>query len=150
MRIKIGDVFEIKTNKGYGYFQLINSDRLEGELIKVFYELHNAPTNSIGDIIKDDFYFVGFPLKYALKRKLVSYIGNKALPKDFKLPTKMREKHVIGNNHLGWYIVERDTLKRTFVEKLSDEQKGLSPLGIINDTYLIERFDEGWRLENWI
>ncbi|WP_299097163.1 hypothetical protein [Winogradskyella sp.] len=150
MRTKIGDVFMIKINKGYGCFQLVSSNKFEGELIKVFYKIYDIEPISIEEIVSNDFYFVGFPLKYALKRNLVTQIGNSSLPKDFILPKYMREKHVIGGNHLGWYIVNRDTLQRTFVEKLKIEQRKLSPHGIINDTYLIERFEEDWRLEEWI
>ena len=148
-RIKLGDIYEINTKKGRGFFQLIFSDKTEGELIKVFYELSDN-TPSLDKLINGDYYFIGFPLKYALKRNLVKHVGNISLPEDFKTPRYFRQMHKIGETLLGWNIVDNKTLKLTFVETLNEEQKELSPHGIVNDTYLIECFEEGWRLENWV
>lgn len=145
----MGDIYQINTAKGKGYFQLVFSDKTEGELIKVFYELHDG-IPSFDKIVNEDYYFIGFPLKYALKRGLIKHVGHVPLPSNFKIPRYFREMHRYGNNQLGWNIVDNKTLKLNFVESLNEEQKKLSPHGIVNDTYLIERFEEGWRLENWI
>ena len=58
-------------------------------------------------------------------------------------------KNVVRKEFLGWHIVDVSTLKRQFVEKLSQEQKQLSPIGIYNDTSLKEMLERGWNLENW-
>jgi hypothetical protein len=149
-KIKIGDIYEIKTKKGKGYFQLVSSDKLEGELIRVFYKLFDKEEPSLQSLIKGEYYLIGFPLKYALKQDIVKFVRNIELPPDFKIPRYMRTKHKIGDEFLGWYIVDRETLKLNFVEQLDENQKKLSPHGIVNDTYLIERFEEDWRLEDWL
>lgn len=147
-RIKIGDIYKIDTAKGKGYFQLVFSDKAEGELIKVFYKLHNNDP-AFDEVVNGDYYFIGFPLKYALKRDVVEHVGHISLPSNFKIPRYFREIHWYGDNQRGWNIVDNKTFKLTFVETLNEEQKKLSPHGIVNDTYLRERFEEDWRLENW-
>jgi hypothetical protein len=149
-KIELGDVFEINTNKGKAYLQCVKIDKLRGDLINVFNKLYNESPSSIDEVINvKDHYFIGFPLSVAYRRKLVKKIGNVPLPDDFELPKYMRDKHVVRKEVLGWHIVDVNTLKRQFVEKLSPEQKQLSPIGIYNDTLLKEMLECGWNLENW-
>ncbi|GGA49178.1 hypothetical protein [Psychrobacillus lasiicapitis] len=49
-----------------------------------------------------------------------------------------------------WHIIDYDTWSRENVERLSKEQKQLSPWGIWNDTLLKQRLAEGWTLDKWI
>ncbi len=150
-RIKLGDIFEIKTAKGYAYFQYVHSDKLEGELIKVFNNIFEERPKAIEEILKvEDCYYVGFPLKYALKQKIVEHIGMIPIPKDFKKPRYTRSKHMIRGEFKGWHITDSETEKMVLVQELTEEQKQFSPSGIVNDTYLIERLEEGWTLDKWV
>lgn len=150
-KLKLGDIFEIKTQKGNGYFQCVYSAKSNGELIKVFYKLHRQRPANLEDIVyDDDFYYIGFPLKFALKRKLVELVGHIFVEKDFEKPQYARSPHVIRGEFQGWHIIDTTTLKRTLVPKLTEEQKRLSPHGIVNDIYIKDRFEEGWRLESWL
>jgi hypothetical protein len=149
-KIALGDIFEIDTRKGKAYFQCVKIDKVRGDLINVFNKLYDeAPTVIEKAINVEDHYFVGFPLSDAYKRKLVEKVGNIPLPNDFELPAYMRDKHVIKGELLGWHIRDVNTLKRRFVEKLSPQQKKLSPVGIYNDTLLKEMLEQGWSFENW-
>ena len=149
-KIELGDIFEIKTSKGKAYFQCVKIDKVKGDLINVFNKLYDERPSSIEKVTNVlDHYFIGFPLSAAYKRKLVEKVGNISLPNDFELPAYARDKHVIRGEFLGWHIVDVNTLKRQFVEKLSIEQKNLSPWGIWNDTLLKEQLERGWNLENW-
>lgn len=149
-KIELGDIFEIGTNKGKAYFQCVNIDKLNCDTIKVFNKLYSEIPTSVVDVTKEqDYYFVGFALSTAYKRKLVEKVGNVPLPSDFELSKYMRSKHVIKGEFLGWDIINVVTLKRHFVEKLTTEQKRLSPWGIWNDTFLKEMLERGWNLENW-
>jgi hypothetical protein len=149
-KIEIGDVFEIDTNKGKAYFQCVKIDKVRGDLINVFNKLYDERPLSIDAVTNvKDHYIIGFPLVAAYKRKLVEKVENIPLPNDFELPQYMRDKHVIRGEFLGWHIIDVNTLKRQFVEKLSPEQKQLSPIGIYNDTLLKEMLERGWSLENW-
>jgi len=149
-KINTGDIFEIDTNKGKAYFQCVKIDKLKCDTIKVFNQLYDERPSSIENIANvNDNYFIVFPLSVALHRKLVSKVGYIPLAPDFELPKYTRDKHVIRRQFLGWHIVDNTTLKRQFVEKLSAEQKLLSPSGIWNDTLLKEQLEAGWNLENW-
>lgn len=149
-RLKAGDIIEIKTTKGYGYFQCMIVDKTEGDLIKVFNKVFENPESNLDSILSvDDTYFFSFPLSYALKRKLVSIIGFKEIETDFQTPLFMRTKHIIRGEFLGWHIVNTNTLFRKLVKELSEEEKKLSEFGIVNDTYLIEKLDSGWSPSNW-
>ena len=71
-KFKLGDIFGIPTSRGKAYFQCVYSNKLEGELIKVFNNVFEQPLESIEELLNvEDFFFVGFPLKAALNRKIV-------------------------------------------------------------------------------
>ncbi|MGZ3777783.1 MAG: hypothetical protein ACXVI9_09375 [Mucilaginibacter sp.] len=149
-KIELGDIFEIETAKGKAYFQCVKIDKSRGDLIKVFNKLYHERAEFIESVIKvKDNYFIGFPLGAAYRRKLIEKVGNISLPDDFELPKYMRSKHVIQGRFFGWHIINTSTWKRQLVEKLSEEQKQLSPWGIWNDTLLKESLESGWNLEKW-
>lgn len=149
-RLKAGDIIEIKTTKGYAYFQCMVVNKTEGDLIKVFNKVFTHQETDINTIISiEDTYFYRFPLSYALRRKLVTTIGFAEIPEDFEPPLFMKDKHIIRGEFLGWHIVNTKTLFNRLVTELSDEEKSLSEFGIVNDTYLIEKLDSGWTPRNW-
>jgi len=149
-KVELGDIFEISTSKGKAYFQCVKLDKIRGDLIKVFNKLYHAQPSSIETVTNvSDFYFVGFVLSAAYKKKLVEKVGHMSLPDDFQLPQYMRDKHVLRGEVLGWHIIDVNTLRRQFVETLSPEQRTFSPIGIYNDTLLREMLERGWSLENW-
>lgn len=147
-QVELGDVFEIKTNKGYAYLQCVDipENNNEVELIKVFYDLHKEHLLIISDVIKSDFFYIRFPLKAANKRKIVSKIFNTPLSDDFEIPIYFRTENMFNE---GWQIVDSRTLHRKSVTELTYEQKKMSPWGGMNDTKIIELLEKGWRLENW-
>jgi len=149
-KIELGDIFEINTVKGKGYFQCVKIDKRNCDTIKVFNQLYDEKPVSIENVTNiPDFYFIGFALGPAFKRKLVEKVGNVSLPIGLELPKYVREKHKVRGQFLGWNIIDTSTLKIQLVENLSDEQKQLSPAGIWNDTLLKEKLESGWNLEKW-
>lgn len=150
-KVKVGDIFEIATSNGVAFFQCVFTDKIEGELIKVF---NKTFTNGIDNIeilsSISDTYFIGFPLNAALNKKIVTQIGFLQVSSKFVKPRFRRSKNGFGKNPKGWFIVDTYTDNRIYVEDLDEEQIKLSPNGIINDTLLIKRLDEGWNLEKWI
>jgi hypothetical protein len=148
---QIGDVFEITTNKGLGYFQCVNTHKTKGELIIVFNKLYSEEQKDLELIISvPDYYFYNFPLIYAWKRKLVRIVGNCSIPQKIEIPLFMRDKHIIRGEFLGWHIINTETLQIQLVQNLNEEQKNLSQFGIINDTFLKERLEAGWSPRNWV
>lgn len=145
--IKLGDIFEIETKKGKGYIQYVQDQEAEGSLVKVFNRLFPQTPENIKDILSvKDFYYIGFILKDAYQMKIVKLIGHASLPWFYCAPRYFRTKNIFGT---GWNIVDSKTEKRKVIEQLTEKQKKLSPFGIINDTILIERLEEGWSLKNW-
>jgi len=55
---------------------------------------------------------------------------------------------MIGYDFVGWHIVDNETLWRRKTDKLSDEERKLSPWDSWNDTLLSERIASGWTLEH--
>ena len=150
---QVGDVFEIETSKGKGYFQYVylnSSDDIE--LIRVFPGLYaEAPQNMEELVLQKEAFFVQFPVRAAYRRKIVRLMGHYEIPLKLELPPpKMRTPHVVRGKFICWHIVDYKTLQRVSVKNLSEEQKKFSPWEIWNDTLLIEKMMEGWTPEKWL
>lgn len=151
-RIQVGDLFEIETPKGRGYFQYVYlNPKTDIELISVLPGLYSEEPQKIEDLVqKKEAFFVHFPARAAYRRKIIRLIGHYELPSELEVPPKqMRTTHVIKGEFICWHIVDYETWQRIPVKELSSEQKKLSPWGVWNDTLLIERMMEGWTLEKW-
>jgi hypothetical protein len=145
-----GDLFEIKTEKGFGYFQYVFDEIDKIQIIRVLTNHFTEQPESFTEIVNEkEFYYIHFPLVTAFNRKLISFTGNYAIPSSVSKPKYMRTTHTIRGKMLGWHIVDTLTLKRQFVIDLSEEQKQLSPWGIWNDTLLKERISQNWTLNDW-
>ncbi|WP_459195748.1 hypothetical protein [Wukongibacter baidiensis] len=151
-KIRYGDVFEIITERGLGFFQCVKeASASECETIRILpgvYEEHESvDLNNLTQ--QKEVFFVQFPLKYAVKKKCVKPVGNYTVPESVELPKYFRTKHIVRGEFISWHIVNSDTLQILSVKELSDEEKLLSPAGIWNDTLLAERIAEGWKPEDW-
>ena len=150
-RLKIGDVFEIVTSNGIGLFQYVHKDETIGELIRILPSLFEEGYVINDELVeKKELYLIHFPLGAALNQKLVTKKGSYPIPPDFKLPKNFRTKYIVNGELICWHIIDYDTWNREQVERLSDEQKQLSPWGTWNDTLLKQRLVEGWTLDRWI
>lgn len=149
-KVELGDIFELTTEKGNKiYFQCVEvpfDTKNEVELIKVFYNLWSDTPTELKSIIKSDYFLNRFPLKSAMRKKIVTKIGNYAIPEYFEVPRYYRTINFTGD---AWQIVDSKTLKRETVSKLSEEHRKLSPWGMMNDTLIIELLEQGWKLETW-
>jgi hypothetical protein len=149
--IQVGDIFEIATPKGNGYFQYVYRDKTDIELIRILPGLYLDQPQEMSQLAATkELYFIGFPLKAAHRRKIVKLIGTYKLPEGFELPKAFRAQHIVRGNFICWHIVDYDTWKRDSVKELTEEQRNLSPWGTWNDTLLIERMATGWTLESWL
>jgi hypothetical protein len=148
-KIKIGDIFEINTSKGKAYIHLIYEDKDSVELVRVLSGLyHERPVNFETIAKQKEQFIVSFPLKVAVKKRIVARVGN-FNKENFEKPKYMRTEHHIQGEFLGWHIIDTDSWKRQLVQKLNTEQLNLSPWGVWNDTLLIERLSQGWNLKDW-
>jgi len=149
MKIVPGDIFCIKTSKGYGFVQYIETDNLGIEYVRVLFPLKAEPSIDQKDVDQKERLSIGFPLKASIRKKILLKIENLTIPANYKLNEFSRSKHILKGEFLGWYIINRLTLERELKVKLGIEDLKLSPYGIFNDTLLIEYLEKDWRLEDW-
>ena len=147
-KIVLGDIFELKSDKGYIYLQCVKipENRTEVELIRVYYDMHPTKTNDFNLIQKSFYFYIGFVVQAAVNRELIEKVCNSPIETDFELPRYFRTENLFGE---GWQIVDSITMNRQSFKKITNEQKKLSPWGIWNDTLIKEKMDKGWTLENW-
>lgn len=144
-KIKIGDIFSIETSKGFSFFQYVYYEETIGELIYIFPELHNQVPDLNG--LKNDLrgFFIHFPVRAALNRKLIRYVENSSLPEYLEIPLYFKtEVTDLNGNVIDFQIVDYKTWRRYSKEELKIELERLSPWGVWNDTYLIEYILEKW------
>ncbi|MGB3198995.1 MAG: hypothetical protein WBB17_14825 [Saprospiraceae bacterium] len=147
--MKIGDVFKIKTNIGFGYLQYVETDDLGIDFVRVLEPISTNGEITQAGVDQTERWNIGFSLKTAARRKIVEMVGNFEIPKSFINSEYARSEHNIRGEFLGWHIVHKSTLKRELKSNLDEKNLKLSPHGIMNDTLIVERLEQNWRLENW-
>lgn len=147
-RIKLGDIFEIETPKGKAYLHYIFKTKSGIDLIRVLQGLYQELPENFGDLVRSkERYMIFFPLGAANYRKIVKRVG--FYPADeFEKPQYMRTEHSMPGV-TAWDIVDTDTWKRRVVKELTPEQIQLSDWAGWNDTLLIKRLIDDWKLEDW-
>lgn len=142
-KIKLGDVFFLKTSKGYVLMQFIFEDQRIGSLLRVFDVFFediskidfNQPLNAKFDLF--------FPLKFMLKKKMIGKLDGINFKID-SLPLKMKEPFIVRGEFKGWHIVNIDDWKRELRIDLSEEEEEYSEWGIWNLQLLLERLENDW------
>lgn len=149
-KVLLGDICEIETAKGYGYFQCVGFDYQQVELIRVYHAVFPDPIENLSllNTITDRF-FVGFHIGAALRRKIVRRVGNNPLEEDFERPRFFRDKEMIRGEFRGWRIKDIETGRFNLEPILTESIQKMSPMGVVNDTLLIDWLDSEWGLDNW-
>lgn len=146
--IRPGDIFLIKTSIGNSYLHYINDTPNMSSLCRVIYKLESEDNIETQiECIKENF-SIHFPIKSALKKRIIFLKGNAPLPKNFQEPLKFRTIEVRNNQKL-LHLVDRYTWKRNQVDTFSNNDLELNPWGIWNDSLLIERIENDWQLVEW-
>lgn len=149
-KIQLGDIYSILTNKGHGFLQLVklpDNERNDIELVRVSYDLRTKIPDDIERIFLKDFFYIQFPVKEALKKGLIEFIKYTNLSNEFTVPRYFRTEHYL--NPAEWLIIDKKANEVKHFKSLTEDQLKLSPNSVWNDTYLKERLEEGWKLENW-
>ena len=148
-RIKLGDIFEVKTAKGNAYLHFIYKDKEIGDLVRVLPGLyHERPAGFDKLAGQNERFMVFLPLSAANRKKIVEQVSSYPV-NGFEKPQFMRTEHYVRGELSGWHIINTDTWERQLVTELTPEQKKLSPWGVWNDTLLIENLEDDWSLESW-
>ena len=144
---RVGDVVEIPTPQGLAYAHYTHKHDeppCYGALLRVLPGLHTQrPADFSRLTAKEPIFSVFFPLGAACNRKIVSVVASEPIP-------ETSQRFPIFRNALSdsgpWFLW--DGQKEWQVPALSLQQlKDYPPLGIINDTLLVDRIVQGWRHE---
>ncbi|MDR0787638.1 MAG: hypothetical protein LBG44_07205 [Gemmatimonadota bacterium] len=137
--VKIGDVFELETNKGLAYIQYTHRNKLMGVLVRVLPGLYSDIPEDLSGIVEDHSLLrIFFPLQAAVNKNIVRLVANIPVPAGeidfpvFRAPVKdLRNQEVV-----GWWLWDGES--EWPIDRLSEEQMAYPVRTIVNDTKLIE------------
>ena len=147
-RLSIGDVVEIRTAGGLAYAQYTHKHKQYGALLRVFGSFYDMrPSNCASLVRQRPVFSCFFPLGAAVSRKIVSVIGNVAVPEEAQSFPIFRAGVVDphSNKVESWWLWDGEQEWR--VGDLTSEQRKLPIRGVWNDTLLIERIESHWTPE---
>lgn len=150
-KVQVGNIYKIDTQKGFALMQLVKMPediRNDIELVKIGYHLFDSLPEMNDTIFREGYFFVHFPVKVALRRKIIELVDGLNDPETIEVPNYFRSPHYFKTDF--WMIIDEKNDSFIEVQNLSDEQLKLSPSGMWTDLLIIERLENGWRLENWI
>jgi hypothetical protein len=150
-RPQIGDIIEIPTAVGLAYAQYTHQHDKPpkmGALIRVFDRIFDRRPTDWSDIAASPVRFSTFtPLSVAVHRGTFKVVGHHEVADENKVFPLFRN----GNPHLQtkkvavWWLWDGE--KEWMVGKITDEQRKLPLLAIMNDGFLIMRIEQGWTPE---
>lgn len=148
---EIGNVYAIKTKIGYGLFQVIQNNDEGIDVVRVLKPIIQNVEQFSPELLQEtERYFIKFTVRTALNKKLIILIGKYNVPSSVKIPKKYRMLDFVPHRNIrNWYIVDAKTNRMKLVSSINEKFLSLSCDGIWNDTFLIERIEEGWTLEEW-
>jgi len=149
VKVQFGDIVEIRTRKGLAYAQYTHRHENYGALIRVFDRLYKSRPADIAEVASNPVRFTTFfPLQAAVNRHIVDLVGKVRVPERLQAFPLFRDG--VADPPTGrvavWWLWDGEREWR--VGKLTSEQRRLPIRGIWNDTFLVERIEEGWRPEN--
>ena len=143
-RKKVGDVYEMPIDDGWGYIHYIGVHEKFGEAILVCPGTwHQRP--EIDATFFEDAFLTFYPIGAALWNKLVSKVGHILPP---PMPDVMRRPGWReGRKVVTWIIMTPEgEVKR---KVLSEAERKLPVAVIWNHEYLVDRIRESWSPEKW-
>lgn len=153
-RPRIGDVIEISTLKGFAYAQFTHKHAGNGALIRILPGIFQVRPGEFATLVLQPPQFsTFFALGAACSRKIVAVVASEVVaPHSCDFPTFRNcnwYRDQAGQLHVSRYHWLWDGQREWRVESLSLEQlREYPPLGIPNDTLLVERILKGWRHED--
>lgn len=148
-KLKIGDIIEIKTQKGFAYAQYTHKHEQYGALIRVFGNLYGTRPHELQEFIEGHPSFLCFfPLGPAVHRGMVSIIDNAGVPLAAQIFPVFRAGVIDpSTGKVGvWWLWDGENEWRA--GQLTAEQRKFPMRGIWNYHLLIERIESGWTSES--
>jgi len=148
-RVRIGDVVEIGTAKGFSYAQVSHKHAQYGYLVRILPGLFETRPDDFAEVVNRSELFVTFlPLQAAVNRSIFEVVANSPVPefaKAFPIFRAGIRDPAKPNVEVWWFW---DGEKEWRVGDISPEQRKMPLRGIWNDTLLIERIESGWTPSN--
>jgi hypothetical protein len=152
VRPRIGDVIEIPTPKGLAYAQFTHKHDAPpryGALLRVLPGIFPERPSDFSELVRQRPVFMTFfPLGAACNRGIVHVVASEPIPPHSSgFPIfRNSQRDRTGKRAGSWFLW--DGQREWRVESLSEEKlREYPPLGVWNDTFLIERILAGWRHE---
>jgi hypothetical protein len=147
-RVKVGDVFELSTDRGLVYAQCTHRHPMYGELVRVLPGFFEKRPEEFAELVgRPTKFCTFFPLQAAATKRVVIVVANEPVPPEAQAFPVFRAGVV--NPATGkvdvWWLWDGE--KEWRVGRLSDEQRRLPIRGVWNDTLLIERIVSDWTPE---
>lgn len=151
-KIEPGDVYTLPFSEGLILLQYVATGKDRIDIVRVFrVECKVEDKVNIAEIVSGkEAFFLHFALNGAVRKGIVSFVGHFDLPDECSVPMHMRtmtRKNIASPPQ--WFMVNVETLERTSITELTEDIVKLSPFGVWNDTFLIDRMNEGWSLTSW-
>jgi hypothetical protein len=146
-RGKLGDILELPTRRGFAYAHYVAQSKEMGGLIRVLAGFHSArPEDLIAVASGKEQFSVFFPVKAAIAQGIFQTIGNVA-PEAirWKFPVFRAAGLKNASGQVDWWLW--DGSKSWKYGPITEEINWLPIKGIVNDTMLIKRIEEGWTPE---
>lgn len=146
-RVKLGDIVEIETSKGYAYVQYTHRIPPYGYLIRVFNGSYDEELQELELLLKKELQFsIFFPLQSALNKNIFTVVGNIEIREELKeIPLfRMMGSYDLKTKKAHWWGFWQGGEDFGRTKTLTEEQKKLDRLGTCNDTLLISRIEKGW------
>lgn len=151
LRPMIGDVIEIPTPNGLAYAHFTHKHDVPpkwGALLRVLPGLFSERPSDFAELVERPPAFVTFfPLGAACNRRIVQVVANEPVPASQGFPTFRNSHRDRSGKRTGpWFLW--DGSREWRVEHLSEQElRAYPPLGVWNDTLLVERIVAGWSHE---
>ena len=145
VRIKIGDIVEIRVRLGFAYAQYTHKHSQYGALLRVFDEIHLSKSSDFKKIARGAVRFsVFFPLQAAINKGIFSIVGNSCVRDELKEFPIFRAGMInpLSGKVDAWWLWDGEKEERIGV--LTEDQKKYPIRGVWNDTLLVERIENGW------
>ena len=144
-RIRIGDVVQVTTPRGFAYAHYSHKHAMFGSLLRILSGLYSEVPGDLVELTHKLPRFVTFfPLQAAVSRGIVDVVGNVPLPaaaQPFPLFRAAMRDPATGKVSAWWLW---DGLREWRLDQLSAEQLSLPIREIVNDTLLVERIVSDW------
>lgn len=150
-RVRVGDVVEFSLRSGFGYGQYVQKDPEMGYLLRVMPGVYRTRPLNLNEVVASKSAFQRFfPLQRAVNIGAVRIVGSEPVP---AFESEFRVFRA-GSPNLGdgsprvWTLW---TNGKWSPASLPDrELRKLPLLGIVNDTWIHEKLEMGWKQEDEI